>query len=56
MAQVYGACGYICMDQKRAQVLEAEGVRAHDYKLMATDFIMQQNLRPAVKNACFMAS
>ena len=37
----YGACRYVCMDQKRAVVLEAEGVRDYDYKLMAEDFEMQ---------------
>src|SRR5687768_15637124 len=48
-----GTCRYICMDQKRAVVLETEGVRDHDYKLMATDFTSQQNLRPSFKNAVF---
>ena len=48
-----GTCRYICMDQKRAVVLETEGVRGHDHKLMATDFTAQQNLRPSFKNAVF---
>jgi hypothetical protein len=41
------------MDERRAVVLEAEGVRGHDHKLMAIDFTSQQNLRPALKNAVF---
>ena len=44
----YGACRYVCMDQKRAVVLEAEGVRDYDYKLMAKDFEIQQALRPSL--------
>ena len=31
----------------------AEGVRGHDYKLMAADFEMQQQLRPSKTQACF---
>ena len=49
----YGACRYVCMDQKRAVVLETEGVRNYDYKLMAKDFEMQQALRPALSKAVF---
>ena len=49
----HGTCRYICMDQKRAVILEAEGVRGHDHKLMAVDFASQQNLRPALRNAVF---
>ena len=49
----YGACRYVCMDQKRAVVLEAEGVRDYDYKLMAKDFEMQQALRPSLTKAVF---
>ena len=49
----YGACRYICMDQKRAVVLEAEGVRDYDYKLMAKDFELQQSLRPSLTKAVF---
>ncbi|MGI8584273.1 MAG: hypothetical protein ACR2KX_18930 [Chitinophagaceae bacterium] len=50
----YGACRYVCMDQKRAVVLEADGVRGYDYKLMAKDFEMQQAFRPSLKKAVFM--
>ncbi|MGZ6539943.1 MAG: relaxase/mobilization nuclease domain-containing protein [Bacteroidia bacterium] len=41
------------MDQKRAVVLETEGVRNYDYKLMAKDFEMQQALRPSLTKAVF---
>jgi hypothetical protein len=49
----YGVCRYICKDERRAVVLETEGVRSHNYKLMAQDFEMQQALRPALKKAVF---
>jgi len=38
----YGACKYICENEKRAVILETEGVRDHNYKLMASDFEMQR--------------
>src|ERR1043165_8240139 len=41
------------MDQKRAVVLETEGVRSYDYKFMAKDFEMQQAFRPSLKKAVF---
>jgi Relaxase/Mobilisation nuclease domain len=49
----YGACRYVYMDNKRAVVLEAAGVRDYDYKLMAKDFEMQQALRPSLTKAVF---
>src|SRR5664279_3511759 len=49
----YGACRYVCMDQERAVVLEAEGVRDYNYKLMAKDFEMHQALRPSLTKAVF---
>ncbi len=49
----YGACRYICMDKKRALVLDSEGVRDYDYKLMAKDFELQQSLRPTLTKAVF---
>jgi hypothetical protein len=49
----YGACKYICSDERRAVILETEGVRDHNYKLMATDFEMQQTLRPTLNKAVF---
>jgi Relaxase/Mobilisation nuclease domain len=38
-------CHYVCQDQTRAQVLYQEGVRGHDYTLMARDFEMIHGLR-----------
>jgi hypothetical protein len=49
----YGACRYICKDKNRAIVLETAGVRSHDYKLMAKDFELQQQLRPGLHKAVF---
>ena len=49
----YGACRYICMDKKRAVVLDSEGVRDYDYKLMAKDFELQQSMRPSLTKAVF---
>ena len=49
----YGACRYVCMDQKRAIILETEGVRNYDWKLMAADFEMQHAFRPSVSKAVF---
>jgi hypothetical protein len=37
----YHACRYV-VDKPGAEVLEYEGVRAHNYKVMSDDFIMQQ--------------
>jgi len=49
----YGACRYVCMDKKRAVVLDSESVRDYDYKLMAKDFELQQSLRPSLTKAVF---
>lgn len=49
----YGACRYICMDKKRAVVLDSEGVRDYDYKFMAKDFELQQAMRPSLTKAVF---
>ena len=49
----YGACRYVSMDKKRALVLETEGVRNYDYKLMAKDFELQQAMRPTLTKAVF---
>ncbi len=48
-------CRYVCQDQDRAQVLKAEGVRGHNYKLMAQDFEHQRILRPDKHQAVFHA-
>src|SRR5665647_1861633 len=49
----YGACRYVCMDKKKAVVLDSEGVRDYDYKLMAKDFEWQQSMRPSLTKAVF---
>ena len=36
------SCFYVCEDLERSQILEVEGVRKHDLRLMAQDFEMQQ--------------
>jgi hypothetical protein len=48
-------CRYVCEDQNRAEVLKAEGVRGHDYKLMAKDFEHQRIFRPDKHQAVFHA-
>ena len=48
-----GACRYVCKDQKRAVVLDAEGVRDCDWKSMSEDFERQHSLRPALSKAVF---
>lgn len=48
----YHTCRYIS-NKQGAEVLITEGVRSHDYKLMAADFEMQQQLRPSKTQACF---
>jgi hypothetical protein len=48
-----GCCRYVCKDMKRSVVLDTEGVRGHDYRLMAEDFEMQQQLRPSKHRAVF---
>jgi hypothetical protein len=51
----YHACRYI-VNKPGAEVLQCEGVRGHDYRLMAEDFILQQQLRPQKEKACFHCS
>ncbi len=48
----YHTCRYIS-NKPGAEVLLAEGVRGHSYKLMAEDFIRQQQMRPSKQLACF---
>ena len=48
----YHTCRYIC-NKPGAEVLLTEGVRGHDYKLMAADFETQQQLHPSKSQACF---
>ena len=49
----YGACRYVCQDQRRAVVLDAEGVRSYDWKLMSEDFERQHALRPSLHKVVF---
>ena len=48
-----GACRYVCMDTKRAMVLDAEGVRDYNWKLMSDDFERQHALRPSLHKVVF---
>jgi hypothetical protein len=48
----YHAARYMC-NKPEAEVLATEGVRGHDYRLMAEDFNRQHELRPSKKQACF---
>jgi len=48
----YHTCRYICQ-KSGAEVLIAEGVRGHNFKVMAEDFINQQQMRPGKEKACF---
>ena len=48
----YHTCRYVCQ-KKGAEVLIADGVRGHDYKLMAEDFLRQQQSRPSKGKAVF---
>src|ERR1700721_2834016 len=43
------SCLYVCEDLERAQILEVEGVRKHDLRLMAEDFETQQAWANQVK-------
>lgn len=51
----YHACRYV-VNKPGAEVLECEGVRDHDFRVMSDDFIMQQQLRPEKEKACFHCS
>ena len=49
----YNAVRYVCRQEIEPEILATEGVRAHDWRLMAEDFINQHELRPSKKQACF---
>ena len=49
----YHACRYVCQDQGRALILDAEGVRSHDFRLMTEDFERQLELRPEKEKGVF---
>ncbi len=49
----YGACRYVCMDERRSVVLFSEGIRAYDYKLMAADFERQHSFHASLSRPVF---
>lgn len=53
-ASFFHTCRYVCI-KEGAEVLLSEGVRGHNYKLMAADFLAQQELRPTKEHACMHA-
>ena len=46
-------CRYVCQDLSRAVVLDQEGIRGHDYRLMARDFEAIHDLRPGREKPVF---
>lgn len=49
----YHTCRYVCQDQGRARILDSEGIREFDYRLMTEDFESQHQLHPEVEKAVF---
>jgi hypothetical protein len=49
----YHAVRYVCKPEKKGEIIAVEGVRQHDYRLMADDFNTQHQLRPSKEKACF---
>jgi len=50
----YHTCRYI-HQKKGAEILHSEGLRDHNYQVMAEDFMRQQQMRPEKQKACFHA-
>ncbi|HEV3325857.1 MAG TPA: relaxase/mobilization nuclease domain-containing protein [Puia sp.] len=48
-------CWYVSQNQERARVLYQEGVRGHDYRLMARDFEMVHGMRETISKPVFHA-
>jgi hypothetical protein len=48
----YHACRCI-VNKPGAEVLECEGIRGHDFKVMAEDFLVQQERRLGKQKVCF---
>ena len=46
-------CEYVCQDLERALILDVEGVRSHDLRLMARDFDLQHAFRPEREKPVF---
>jgi hypothetical protein len=51
----YHACYYV-VNKEGAEVLKYEGIRGHDFRVMAEDFVQQQQMRPQKQQACFHCS
>ncbi|UPK72857.1 relaxase/mobilization nuclease domain-containing protein [Chitinophaga filiformis] len=49
----YGCCRYVCADEQRAEILEAEGVRDYSYRHMGNDFEMSRQQLPDKRKAVF---
>jgi len=49
----YHTCRYVYQDLNRARLIFSQGVREHDYRLMAEDFEHQHQLHPQVEKAVF---
>ncbi|ASZ13703.1 relaxase/mobilization nuclease domain-containing protein [Chitinophaga pendula] len=49
----YGCCRYICADEQRAEILEAEGVREYSYWYMGHDFEVNRQQLPDKRKAVF---
>ncbi|TWF39595.1 relaxase/mobilization nuclease-like protein [Chitinophaga polysaccharea] len=49
----YGCCRYICADEQRAEILEAEGVREYSYRYMGHDFEVNRQQLPDKRKAVF---
>ncbi|UPK72477.1 relaxase/mobilization nuclease domain-containing protein [Chitinophaga filiformis] len=49
----YGCCRYVCGDEQRAEILEAEGVRDYSYRHMGNDFEMSRQQLPDKRKAVF---
>ncbi|MEO7802065.1 MAG: relaxase/mobilization nuclease domain-containing protein [Ginsengibacter sp.] len=50
----YHTCRYIA-EKAGAEIILTEGVRGHNYKLMAEDFEMQKEMRSSKSQSCFHA-
>jgi len=49
----YGCCRYVCSNEHRAKILEAVGVRDHNYKFMGHDFELNRQQLPNKQKSVF---
>ena len=49
----YGCCKYVCSDASRVEILNVNGVRESEYRLMAFDFEENRKQRESKKKAVF---